>query len=356
MSHVDATDTNASATHAAPTPTTRTVHTRASSSPVTLLDLEPRTDTFLDEALAGLRKPSGQRTLPCKFFYDRRGSQLFDQICELPEYYPTRTEVEIMRLHAPAMGAACCPGAVIVEFGSGSSLKTRLLLERLQRPAACVPVDISREHLLEAAELLADQFPAIEILPVCADFTQPFPVPTSRAPAERKVVYFPGSTIGNFTPAQARPLLARIAELAGPRGGLLIGIDLKKDRAVLEAAYNDAAGVTAAFNLNLLVRMNQELGADFDTDSFYHRAVYDEQRGRIEMRLISRKPQRAHIGGERFEFAEGEVIVTEYSHKYTIAEFAALAREVGFELQHAWTDSRELFAVLYLSQSARAGA
>lgn len=309
-----------------------------------LVDLSPAVERFRHDVVEALsRQP--RRELPTQYLYDERGSRLFDRICELPEYYPTRTELAIMERDARAMAEAIGPGALIVEYGSGSSLKTRRLLEQLPRAAGCVLVDISRDHLLRSAEALAARFPQVEILPVCADFTAPFDVPTPRAEVHRRVVYFPGSTIGNFLPSQAIGLLRQMAEQAGPGGGLLIGTDLRKDPAVLEAAYNDAQGVTAEFNLNLLRRINRELGANFRLDAWRHRAIYDQELGRIEMLLVSREDQTIEVAGRRFEVTRGEAIRTEYSHKYAIEGFVRMAGKAGFEPVKVWTDPQQLFAV-----------
>jgi dimethylhistidine N-methyltransferase len=308
-------------------------------------------ERFLADALAGLRQP--RKTLPCKYFYDAEGSKLFDQICTLPEYYPTRTELGILRAHAPEMARCVGPDALLIEYGSGSSVKTRLLLDRLPRPAAYVPVDISREHLLATALALRLDYPGLPVLPVCADFTAPFALPTPPRPPARCVIYFPGSTIGNFSEAAAVALLAGVARRVGPGGGFLAGADLKKDPRVLERAYDDARGVTAAFNLNLLARMNRELDADFDLRRFRHRAVWVEAEGRVEMHLVSETEQFVHVGGVRIGFARGESICTEYSHKYTLDGFARLARGAGLAVRRVWTDRRQRFSVQYLEVPAR---
>ncbi|MCA9705812.1 MAG: L-histidine N(alpha)-methyltransferase [Myxococcales bacterium] len=300
--------------------------TALAASELDLVDLSPAVEQFRRDVLAALsRRP--QRELPTQYLYDERGSQLFDRICELPEYYPTRTELSIMEHDAAAMAEAIGPGALIIEYGSGSSVKTRRLLERLREAVGCVLVDISRDHLLRSAEALATAFPAVEILPMCADFTAPFEVPTPQRAARRRVVYFPGSTIGNFLPPQAIGLLRQMAAQVGPGGGLLIGTDLRKDPAVLEAAYNDAQGVTAEFNLNLLRRINRELSADFRLEAWRHRAIYDQVRGRIEMLLVSHEAQTVQVAGQRFRFEPGQTIRTEYSHKYAIDGFHRMASE-----------------------------
>ncbi|MCA9185242.1 MAG: L-histidine N(alpha)-methyltransferase, partial [Planctomycetales bacterium] len=246
---------------------------------------------FLMDVLNGLDNP--QKNIPSKYFYDQRGSELFEQICELDEYYVTRTELEIMRRYVPEMAQQIDSGVMLVEFGSGSSVKTRLLLDELIEPVAYVPVVISGEHIEQVATQLRQAYPGIDILPVCADFTQPFALPTASRRYTHVAVYFPGSTIGNFTPSAARQLLQRIADLVGVGGGLLIGIDLQKERQILEAAYNDRAGVTAEFNRNLLRRINTELQADFDVDQFRHRAVYDPHCARGELYLDSQTEQTA---------------------------------------------------------------
>lgn len=312
-----------------------------------VLDFEPKVDSFYRDVVAGLSQRP--RSLPCKYFYDHRGSQLFDQICELDEYYPTRTELAIMQQHAGEMAEQIGPGVMLVEYGSGSSIKTRILLDQLIEPVAYVPVDISRDHLQQTADELAGRYPEIEILPVCADFTKDFELPASLVTPTHDAVYFPGSTIGNFTPAAAQATLRRLVALCGCGGGLLIGIDLQKDVEIIELAYNDAAGVTAEFNLNLLGRINRELDGDLDIDRFEHVAVYNEIANRIEMSLRSRADQTIQIGDREFEIGAGESIVTEHSHKYTIQGFAALAASVGLTLRRAWTDERDYFAVVHLA-------
>ncbi len=302
---------------------------------------------FLEEALTGLKNP--QKTLPCKYFYDLRGSQLFDKICELPEYYPTRTEAAIMADAVAEMASVFGPDCLLVEYGSGSSTKTRILLDHLPHLAGYVPMDISREHLHLTAESLASAYPPLEILPLCADYTQKFELPEATREVQSRVVYFPGSTIGNFHRAEAAAFLCRIADVCGPGGGLLIGVDLRKSPQVLEPAYNDAQGVTAAFNLNLLHRMNAELGADFDLDGFAHHAFYNEEIGRIEMHLLSLNTQTVHLGGETIRFEEDETIWTECSYKYSLPEFAAMAGTAGFEVRQVWTDRDQKFSVQYLT-------
>ncbi len=320
------------------------------SIPTTVPSSAAASGEFLRDVLDGLSR--APKELPCKYFYDARGSALFDRICELEEYYPTRCEAEVLRRHAAEMAELFGPRCVLVEYGSGSSRKTRLLLDRLRDPAAYVPVDISAEHLLASARRLARRYPGLVIRPVAADFTRPFALPPLPA-ASRRVVFFSGSTVGNFHPPEAVGLLAHIARLVGPGGGLLIGVDLKKDRRTLDAAYNDREGVTAAFNLNVLERMRKELGADIDPARFRHRAIYNEDAGRIEMHLVSAEAQTVSVGGFSFDFAEGETVCTEYSYKYALDEFRALASRAGFAVNRVWTDAGGLYSVQYLSVRAR---
>ena len=297
------------------------------------------------EVLAGLRKTP--KELSPVWFYDETGSNLFERICELPEYYLTRTELGIMREHAAEIAADIGPRAAIIEFGSGSSLKTRLLLDQLDDPCAYVPVDISREQLLDAAGTLARDYPALRIVPICADFTRPFEIPQPVLSASRRVIYFPGSTLGNFEMQSARELLVAMRTLA--QGGLiLVGIDLKKDPKLLERAYDDAAGVTAQFNLNALRHVNRELHANFDIKAFQHQAVWKEELSRIEMHLVSRHHQSVEIAGEHVDFARGEHLRTECCHKYTVESFSELARSANLQVARVWTDANALFGVVLL--------
>ena len=300
---------------------------------------------FRADVLTGLARP--HKRLPSKYFYDAAGSRLFDAITELPEYYPTRTELGILRASAGEMAARCGPRCLLVELGAGSLTKVRVLLDRLDRPAAYVPVDVSGDHLRAAAAALADDYPALATAPVVADFTRPFALPD--APAARRVAFFPGSTIGNFDPPEADALLRRVARLVGPGGGLLLGLDLRKDVAVLERAYNDAAGVTAAFNRNLLARINRELDADFEPGAFRHHAFYNREQARIEMHLVSAAAQRVRVGAAAFDFRAGESVHTENSYKYDVAAFAARAAACGLRLDETWTDAQNYFAVLFLT-------
>lgn len=301
---------------------------------------------FRADVLRGLNAP--RKELPCKYFYDEAGSALFEQITELEEYYPTRTELSIMERHAPEMAALLGPRCLLIEYGSGSSLKTRRLLDRLRDPAGYVPVDVSGEHLSRSARALGEEYPDIEVLPLCADFTRPLALPACRKVAVRRVVYFPGSTLGNFTPEAALALLRQTADLCGPAGGVLLGIDLQKDPQVIEAAYNDRLGVTAAFNCNILVRINRELGADFDTERFAHHAFYNAAEGRIEMHLVSRRDQVVRVGGVPCLFAAGESIHTENSYKYSVSALTDLAEAAGLAVKRVWTDERRYFSVVYL--------
>lgn len=301
---------------------------------------------FRAAVLGGLAKL--QKAIPSQFFYDAEGSRLFDHICTLPEYYLTRTEIAILRQNAAAIATALPPRPVLVEYGSGASVKVRLLLNALERPAAYIPIDISRQHLQAAASVLAFDYPGLVVMPVCADFTRPSTLPPG-VPLGPRVGFFPGSTIGNFHPADATRLLRRIHRQLGPRGSLLIGVDLKKDPAILHAAYNDAAGVTAAFNRNLLVRANRELSASFDIEAFAHHAFWNAMGGRIEMHLRSTMAQKVLVAGRPFRFAAGETIHTENSYKYTLDEFNICAVAAGFIPAAVWTDPAGLFSVQLLT-------
>ena len=302
---------------------------------------------FRDEVLAGLSK--SPRRLPYKFFYDERGAQLFQQICDLPEYYITRTEIEILRLHGSEMAKALGPQIELIGLGTGAGTKTRILLEELQEPRVYVPIDISKEQLDRSAARFRRMFPNLQILPVAADYLEPFELPLPRHLSSRSVIYFPGSTIGNFEPEAAGEFLTRLVELAGEGGGLLIGVDLQKDRHVIEAAYSDSAGVTAKFNKNLLARINRDLGADFDLAHWQHYAVYNPAEGRIEIYLISEVDQAVKIGERSFQFRGGEKILTEYSYKHTIGGFITLARQAGFNFEQVWTDDARWFGVFYFT-------
>jgi len=293
---------------------------------------------FLEDVIAGLSLP--QKSLPPKYFYDAVGSRLFERICRLPEYYLTRAELALTRTHIAAIARFAGRGCELIEYGSGESLKTRLLVRAL-RPSAYLPIDISRSALERAAERLRREFRWLRIVPVKGDFSRPLAIPDS-SPRRRRVAYFPGSTLGNLTPQEAHAFLSMTRDQAGR---MLVGIDLKKDANILHAAYNDAQGVTAAFNLNLLARINRELGGNFDLKRFAHYAFYNTARGRVEMHLISLKKQSVRIARHRFAFEVGESIHTENSYKYSAKEFRALAAQAGFRGKKIWTDRRGLFAL-----------
>lgn len=312
-----------------------------------LTDLAPSAAEFRDAVLAGLAQP--QKAIPCKFFYDAEGSRLFEAICETPEYYPTRVERAILTEAAPDIARFAGPHRAIVEFGSGAGVKIRTLLDALDDPAAYVPVDISRRHLVEAASALAADYPHIHIAPVCADYTKPFALPHVSQQHPSWMGFFPGSTVGNFSPPQAAGFLTQVRRLLSPGGLMLVGVDLKKATRILDAAYNDRAGVTAAFNMNLIVRINRELGGDFDVEAFRHRAFYDPAQGRVEMHLASTRAQTVRVAGRAFHFQDGETIHTENSYKYDLDQFARLAESAGWRTRSAWTDRDRLFSLHLLS-------
>jgi len=329
----------------------------AETSLTSFIDHHPSPEDFRGAVVHGLSLP--QKALPSKFFYDEAGSALFDEICQLEEYYPTRTEIGILRAHVDEIAALAGPRRQLVEFGSGSSVKSRILLEALEDLAAYLPIDISREHLLRSATDLAAAFPNLKVIAVCADYTRAFDLPVPRHGSEvRQLGFFPGSSIGNLTPERATEFLANAANrLAG--GSLLVGVDLKKDSRILDAAYNDSRGVTAAFNLNLLARINRELAGGFDLNAFAHQAFYSDALGRVEMHLSSMRPQSVRIDGDAFDFGENETIHTENSYKYTIDEFQSLARRAGLSPKRVWSDPDWLFSIHYLeaaSSAARAFA
>lgn len=309
-------------------------------------DFKPGRERFLADVLAGLRK--GQKELPCKYFYDEPGSRLYERICHLDEYYIPHTEASIMSAHIGEMAQLIGRQVRLIEYGCGNCEKVRFLLDHLDDPVAYVPIDISRQQLKRVAEELSDGYPELEILPVCADYTGRLALPAAGRESRRAVVYFPGSTISNFAPLPARQFLEQMAEACGPGGGLLIGVDLKKDPAVLHQAYNDSEGVTAAFNLNLLERINRELGADFHPEHFEHYAFYNSSRGRVEMHLISQQDQTVHLDSSAIAFAQGETIWTESSYKYHLDEFEQMASAAGWQVARVWTDDRRWFSVQYL--------
>ena len=299
-------------------------------------------DEFASAVIGGLSRP--QKSLPCRFFYDARGSELFEEITRLPEYYPTRTETSILKAHASEMVERLPPGGVLIEFGSGSSRKTDILLDRLVGLCAYVMIDVSHTALLGAQERLARQRPGLDVRAVVADFSRPVALPEDLQ-ARPRLGFFPGSTIGNLTPGEATRLLRTFRAALAPAGYLIIGADLKKDARRLVLAYNDAAGVTAAFNLNLLARINRELGGDFDLAGFRHEAIYNPRHGRIEMHLVSLRPQSVTIRDQRFSFRPRETIHTENSYKYTIEQFRELARAAAWLPRRVWTDADHMFSV-----------
>lgn len=312
-------------------------------------DHSPEEESFRDAALSGLSQPD--KAIPCRFLYDARGSALFDAICDLPEYYPTRTETAILAERAPEIARLAGPRAQLIELGSGSSVKVRILLDAMAEPSAYIAVDISREHLKRAAEALASEFPQVQVAAICADYSAPFPLPDMPA-AGRRLAFFPGSTIGNLEPEEALNFLRAWARRLGPDAAMLVGVDLRKDAGVLRAAYDDSQGVTAAFTLNILARANAELGADFDVYRFAHHANYNVEKGRIEIHLESLAAQDVRIGGAEFRFRAGERIHVEHSYKYTIEGFQDLARRAGFSPAAVWTDPNRLFSVHYLTTPA----
>jgi len=313
---------------------------------VELLDHEPDAGDMLGDVLAGLS--AHPRRISPKYFYDARGSRLFERICEQPEYYLTRAELALMQTHLPQIADTLGPRCLLVEYGSGSGIKTRLLLGHLDDPVAYMPVEISRAALKACIGQLAVDFPDIEMLPVCADFTQPVELPGPARAQRRTVIYFPGSTIGNFESVRAAQLLRQMREEMGPDGAALVGVDLLKDPAVLEAAYNDTAGVTAAFTLNMLAHFNRVLGSDFEIHGFAHRSEFNREAERIETRIVSLVDQDVHVADRTFHFDRGDAILVEYSCKYSRASFVRLAAEAGLRVEKVWTDPEGLFSLQYL--------
>ncbi|MCA9394312.1 MAG: L-histidine N(alpha)-methyltransferase [Candidatus Omnitrophica bacterium] len=315
---------------------------------ISFKNIKPEQDVFFRDVCAGLSR--GQKSLPSKYFYDETGSELFTKICETPEYYPTRTELDIMRDNIQPIVCRLGEECLLIEYGSGNGEKVRLLLEHCDHLAGFIPIDISDDHLKEAVLDLKRDYPELKVHALFADFTRELHLPEIDFPFRKRVVYFPGSTIGNFTDAEALRMLKAMHSFLETGDGLLIGIDLKKDVDILERAYNDNAGLTARFNKQVLVRINDELGGDFEIDQFAHRAKYNKSKHRIEMHLVSLREQTVHVRDREFRFAVGETIHTENSHKYSIADFAALAAEAGFKIDEAWTDEHRLFGVLYFTQ------
>ncbi len=313
-------------------------------------DRRPPANDLLEIAQRGLgAKP---KRLPSWLFYDERGSDLFDEICEQPEYYLTRCEIALMDAHAASIADTLGSEVRLVEYGSGNARKTRMLLEHLHAPVAYVPVEISSEPLRQSVERLAKEFPRLPLQPLCADFSKPLRLPIPPRAPRRTVVYFPGSTIGNFESREAAILLRKMRNEMGDAGGILIGVDLKKDPAVIEAAYNDRAGVTAEFTLNMLTRLNREIGSNFELSAFAHRAHYNPMAGRIETHIVSRCEQQVKVGRVNVAFRADETIQVEYSCKYSLEDFAALAARAGLAVQQVWTDPQQMFSVQYLVRAS----
>lgn len=292
------------------------------------------------------------KRLPSWLFYDKQGSALFEQICEQPEYYLTRCEIALMAEHAESIAAAMGDQVRLVEYGSGSARKTGMLLRHLRDPVAYVPVEISPGPLMQSVERLAGDFPQLLLQPLCADFSKPLRLPIAVRAPRRTVLYFPGSTIGNFENRDAIELLRKMRNEMGDAGAILIGVDLKKDPALIEAAYNDRAGVTERFTLNMLARLNREIGSNFELAAFSHRARYNPMAGRIETHLVSRRRQQVKLGRTNISFGEDEMIHVEYSCKYSQADFAALATKAGLAVVRVWTDARQMFSVQYLVRAS----
>lgn len=317
--------------------------TSSKKNPIQFYDYHPAQADLLDEVIEGMA--NSPRSIAPKFFYDEKGSQLFDAICETSEYYPTRTEIKILEQNIDEIAEHVGEDCLLIEPGSGSSQKVRVMLDAVN-PKAYMPLDISKDYLKLAAEDVASEYPWLEVHAACVDYTNPFPLPPCHEKA-RKVAFFPGSSIGNFDPEHAVDFLINLAQMLEADGGLLIGVDLKKNKDILHAAYNDNDGVTAAFNENLLTRMSDELDATFDLEKFHHNAFYNEQLGRIEMHLVSDETHTVSIGEHDFEFKKDETIHTENSYKYTINEFQTLAKKAGFSPVNVWTDKNNLFSIHY---------
>jgi dimethylhistidine N-methyltransferase len=294
---------------------------------------------------------SQPKRLPSWLFYDERGSALFERICEQPEYYLTRAEIALLNQHAGDIASVLGPDVRLVEYGSGHAIKTRLLLEQLATPVAWIPVELSTEPLRHGMEQMAKLFPHLPIQPLAVDFTKPLRLPVPPRAPRRTVVYFPGSTIGNFEDREAEHLLRKMRSEMGDNGGILVGADLKKDRTIIEAAYNDQAGVTAEFTLNLLVRLNRELGCNFELGAFRHRARYNAMAGRVETHILSTRDQRVRVGRMQVAFREDEAMLVEYSCKYSLADFATLAATAGLVVQRVWLDPEGMFSLQYLTRA-----
>ena len=311
-------------------------------------DYHPEQSDFYGEVVTGLQ--ATPKVIPPKFFYDEIGSNLFEQICQLPEYYPTRTEQEILSRNAREILNIVGTHSYILEPGCGSCEKIKILLETL-KPKAYVPMDISKDFLQKSAQAISDAYPWLDVHAACVDFTAPMELPFC-PDNENKLAFFPGSSIGNFEPKHAKQFLSQVVDMVGEGGGMLIGVDLKKDEQLLRNAYNDNAGVTAEFNLNLLSRINEELDANFNLDHFNHHAFYNAEVGRIEMHLVSQKSQKITVGDHIIDFSKGESIHTENSYKYTVKEFQQLASDAGFMPVQVWTDADQLFSVHYFEVPA----
>jgi dimethylhistidine N-methyltransferase len=313
-------------------------------------DRRPPVNELLEVAQRGLGlKP---KRLPSWLFYDEHGSRLFEQICEQPEYYLTRSEIALMVEHAGSIADVLGSDVRLVEYGSGNARKTHILLQHLQQPVSYVPVEISPEPLRQSVGRLAREFPQLPLQPLCADFTKPLRLPIPPSAPRRTVVYFPGSTIGNFETREAAMLLRKMRNEMGDAGGILIGVDLKKDSELIEAAYNDRAGITAAFTLNMLTRLNREIGSNFELSAFGHRAHYNQMAGRIETHIVSHREQQVKVGRASVAFREDEAIQVEYSCKYSLADFAALAAKAGLAVLRVWTDPEQMFSLQYLVRAS----
>lgn len=312
------------------------------------IDFYPNSFSVLKEVLAGLSK--SQKCLPPKLLYDKRGSEIFEKICLLKEYYPTRAETEILKTYSSEISKLIGPEAIIIEPGSGAGDKIRYLLPYLIKPRVYLPIEISRDILLRMTEELSNEFPQLKVMPVCADFSEDIVLPSGlKSSQNKKVVFFPGSTIGNLEPSEAVHFLKKIGKLVGHGGDLVIGVDLKKDPKYLKMAYDDPQGITSDFNLNILERLNREVSADFDINNFAHEAVYDETQGRVEMHLVSKISQLVRVNETVFRFHEGETIHTESSYKYNVDEFSELCGKARFKLKKVWKDSQNLFCVYYFT-------
>lgn len=309
--------------------------------------LQDSNRSLLDEIINGLK--CRQKYIPSKLFYDERGSKLFDQICELDEYYLTRTELSIIENNIDQITQLIDENTLFIEFGSGSSLKTRRILERIDKTAGYVPIDISEEHLNNSVSELRSDFPELDIYPIAADFTNPIQFPDIFGDVKRRVLFFPGSSIGNFTDEESKKFIQIASINCGPEGGLLIGIDMFKDKEIIESAYNDSKGITAEFNLNILSRINNDFEADFIPDNFTHNAVFNNEKSRIEMYLVCNAEQNVRLNGTTITIQKNESILTEYSHKYTLENFNRIIEDY-FEIDKIWTDDKKFFSLLYLKK------